>query len=148
MSSSAFRGRTERGSAPVIAGVAVMVVVAAVGMGAMMMVMMVNHGGMMGGWWPARGGGQQTAVVATTSEGTVDIRDFVYFPADLPINAGTKVTWVNYDSAPHTATGTSGDWDTGRLDRNDRGSVVFEEPGSNPYLCIYHPNMKAVVTVQ
>lgn len=134
------------GSAPVIAGVAVMVI-AAVGMGVMMAVMMVNHGGMMGGWW-GRSTVQQTPVVATTSEVTVDIRDFVYFPADLTVDAGTKVTWVNYDSAPHTATGTSGDWDTGRLDRNDRNSVVFEEPGDFPYFCVYHPNMKAVVAVR
>jgi plastocyanin len=134
------------GSAPVIAGVAVMVV-AAVGMGVMMAVMMVSHGDMMGGWW-GRSTVQQAPVVATADEVTVDIRDFVYFPADLTINAGTKVTWVNYDSAPHTATGTSDDWDTGRLDRNDRGRVVFEEAGRFPYFCIYHPSMKAVVTVR
>ncbi len=142
-----MRSSSIRGSAPVIAGVVVMVV-AAVGMSAMMAVMMVNHGGMMGGWWPARGGVQQTPVVATAGEVTVDIRDFVYFPADLTVNAGAKVTWVNYDSAPHTATGTSDDWDTDRLDRNDRGSVVFEDTGRFPYFCIYHPNMKGLVTVR
>ena len=146
MPSSTFRGPAERGSAPIVAGVAVMVV-AAVGMGAMMAVMMVNHGGMMGGWW-GRSTVQQTPVVATADEVTVDIRDFAYFPADLTVNAGAKVTWVNYDSAPHTATGTSVSWDTGRLDRNDRGAVVFEDAGSFPYLCIYHPNMKGVVTVR
>ena len=147
MLSSTFPRPTERGSATVIAGVAVMMVAAA-GMGAMMLVMMANHGGMMGGWWRGSDGGDQTPVVATASEVTVDIRDFVYFPADLTVNAGTTVTWVNYDSAPHTATGTSDDWDTGRLDRNERGSVVFDTPGSFPYVCIYHPNMKAVVTVR
>lgn len=120
-------------------------VVAAVGMGVMMAVMMVNHGGMMD--W-GRSNVRQTPVVATAGEATVDIRDFVYFPADLTVGAGTRVTWVNYDSAPHTATGTSSSWDTGRLDRNDRGSVVFEEPGSFPYFCIYHPSMKAAVTVR
>ena len=117
------------------------------GMGAMMAVMMVNHGGMMGGWW-GRSTVQQTPVVATAGEVTVDIRDFVYFPADLTVNAGTRVTWVNYDSAPHTATGTSDDWDTGRLDRTERGSVVFDTPGRFPYICIYHPNMKGVVTAR
>jgi plastocyanin len=136
-----------RGSAPVIAGVVVMVV-AAVGMSAMMMVMMANHGGMMSGWRPARGAVQQTPVVATAGEVTVDIRDFVYFPADLTVDPGTRVTWVNYDSAPHTATGTSDDWDTGRLDRNERAAVTFDTPGDFPYLCVYHPNMKAVVTVR
>ena len=121
--------------------------VAAVAMGVMMAVMMVNHGGMMGRWW-GRSPVQQTPVVAAARDVTVDIRDFTFIPADLTVNAGTKVTWVNYDSAPHTATGTSASWDTGRLDRNDRGSVVFEEAGSFPYFCIYHPDMKGVVTVE
>ena len=146
MFSSSISRRAERGSGPVIAGVAVMVV-AAVGMGAMMTVMMVNHGGMMGRWW---GGSsvQQTPVVATASEATVEIRDFTFVPADLTVNAGTKVTWVNYDSAPHTATATSDGWDTGRLDRNQRAAVVFDAPGTFPYFCVYHPNMKGVVTVR
>ena len=123
-------------------------VIAALAMGGMMAVMMANHGGMMGGWWRGSDGAGQTPVVATAGEITVGIRDFVYVPADLTVNAGTTVTWVNFDSAPHTASGTSGDWDTGRLDRNERAAVVFDTPGSFPYICIYHPNMKGVVTVR
>jgi len=142
-----MRSSTIRGSVPIVAGVVVMAL-AVVGMGAMMMVMMVNHGGMMGSWSRGSSGAGQTPVVASASEVTVDIRDFVFFPADLTVDAGTKVTWVNYDSAPHTATGTSDDWDTGRLDRNERAAVTFETPGDFPYLCVYHPNMKAVVTVR
>jgi plastocyanin len=147
MSKSTFRVAGERGNVPIVAGVAVMAIALA-GMGAMMAIMMSNHGGMMGGWWRTGSGADQTPVVATASEVTVDIRDFVYVPADLTVSAGTLVTWVNHDSAPHTATGASSSWDTGRLDGNDRGSVVFGEPGSFPYFCAYHPNMKAVVTVR
>jgi plastocyanin len=137
----------ERGNVAIIAGVVVMAAALA-GMGVMMAVMMANHGGMMGGWWRSSGGADQTPVVATADEVTVDIRDFVYVPADLTVSAGTRVTWVNHDSAPHTATGTSSSWDTGRLNRSDRGGLVFGERGSFPYFCIYHPNMKAVVTVR
>ena len=140
-------GSTFRGGAPVIAGVAFMAV-AAMAMGAMMMVMMVSHAGMMRTWWRGNSGADQTPVVSTAGEVTVDIRDFAYFPADLTVDAGARVTWVNFDSAPHTATGTSDSWDTGRLDRNDRASVVFETAGSFPYFCVYHPNMKSVVTVR
>ena len=121
--------------------------VAAVAMGAMMAGMMISHGGMMGSWWRGSGG-DQTPVVSAAGEVTVDIRDFVYFPADLTINAGARVTWVNYDSAPHTATGTTDSWDTGRLDRDERAAVVFDRAGSFPYFCVYHPNMKGVVTVR
>jgi len=122
--------------------------VAAVAMGAMMAVMMASHGGMMGRWWRGSSSADQAPVVSTANEVTVDIRDFAFFPADLTIDAGARVTWVNHDSAPHTATGTSDAWDTGRLDRNDRAAVVFDRVGSFPYFCIYHPNMKGVVTVR
>jgi plastocyanin len=106
MPKSTIPGVGERGNVAIIAGVAVMAV-ALVGMGVMMAVMMANHGGMMGGWWRSNGGADHTPVVATANEVTVDIRDFVYVPADVTVNAGTRVTWVTHDSAPHTATGTS-----------------------------------------
>ena len=122
--------------------------IAAVAMGAMMAVMMISHGGMMGGWWRGNTGADQTPVAATASEVTVAIRDFTFVPADLTVNAGARVTWVNHDSAPHTATGTTDSWDTGRLDRDDRGAVMFDRAGSFPSFCVYHPNMRGVVTVR
>ena len=44
-------------------------------------------------------------VAAAASEKELNrivISDFRFTPADLTIAAGTKVTWINQDEAPHT----------------------------------------------
>ena len=79
---------------------------------------------------------------------TVTIRGFAFQPADLMIAVGDRVTWINTDIAPHTATELEEHlWDTGELGQNDTGSVTFHQPGPNPYFCVFHPNMRGVVRV-
>src|SRR5690348_1456503 len=39
---------------------------------------------------------------------TVNIKNFAFNPSTLTIKTGTKVTWVNNDSIPHTVTSDSG----------------------------------------
>src|SRR5438552_14370685 len=36
----------------------------------------------------------------------IAIDNFTFTPAEVTIPAGTKVTWVNHDDVPHTATST------------------------------------------
>jgi plastocyanin len=94
------------------------------------------------------GGSEQTPVTVTGSRVTIDIRDFDYFPRDLTINAGTTVTWTNYDDAPHTATEQDEEWDTERLDKDEGASLAFDSIGRFEYYCVYHPYMEATLTVQ
>lgn len=79
----------------------------------------------------------------------VEIRGFAYVPENLTISAGDTVRFTNFDSAPHTATATSGDaaLDTGRLNRGGVGELTFDTPGTYPYFCIFHPSMTATITV-
>ncbi len=102
-------------------------------------VLMVGH---MGG-----SASPQAPVVAAEAEVTVDIRDFDYFPRNLTVNAGTQVTWVNRDTAPHTAT-VRGGWDTGTLGQDEGGTISFDTPGTYEYICTIHPYMKATLTVR
>src|SRR3989338_6005723 len=44
----------------------------------------------------------------TSSNVTVNIKNFVFNPATITIKPGTRVTWVNNDSVPHTVTSDSG----------------------------------------
>jgi plastocyanin len=105
--------------------------------------------GMMAWWGGGHGTGEdQTPVVAETEQVTVEMRDFRFVPADLTVNAGTEVTWLNRDAVPHDAVADDGAFDTGRLDRGESASVVLEEPGSYHYACSYHPDMAGVVTVR
>lgn len=119
------------------------------GMMAMGMMMAGHGGGMMGGMMGGGSDAPQTPVVSGEREVLVEIRDFDYFPRDLTVRAGTTVTWVNRDAAPHTATDEDGEaWDTGRLDKGESASLTFDEPGTYPYFCTFHPYMKATLTVR
>ena len=89
-----------------------------------------------------------TPATAATGEGVaVDIRDFAFGPATLEIPVGTTVTWTNGDSAAHTVVDDGGAFASDGLLRGDTFSYAFEETGSFPYHCGFHPFMKATVTV-
>jgi plastocyanin len=78
------------------------------------------------------------------------IEDFVFKPAEITIAPGTKVTWINKDEAPHTATSTDKPekFNSGGLDTDDKFSFVFNDKGEYPYFCALHPHMKASITVK
>ena len=77
----------------------------------------------------------------------IDIADFAFNPASVEITEGTTVTWTNQDSAPHTATGDNGEFDTGQLAQGDSASVTFDTAGTYAYHCSIHPNMVASIVV-
>jgi len=77
----------------------------------------------------------------------VEIEDFAYDPDPVTIEEGGKVTWINRDSAPHTATAEDGSFDTGTLEEGKIGSESFKEPGTYAYTCTIHPEMEGTVEV-
>jgi plastocyanin len=77
----------------------------------------------------------------------IDIRDFKYVPETVAVRAGSRVTWVNDDAAPHTAT-AAGVFDTGTLQKGDSKALTLSKPGSYSYVCEFHPFMKATVVVK
>ena len=106
-----------------------------------------NMGDHMAGMMDRAGNSPQTPVVESQPEVSVEIRDFEYFPRDLTVDAGTKVTWTNRDSAPHTAT-AKGSWDTGILNEDESATLTFDTPAQYEYFCTIHPSMKATLTVR
>ena len=78
---------------------------------------------------------------------SVDIADFAFGPNSVTITAGGSVTWTNSDSAPHTATGDGGSFDTGTIDTGESASITFDTPGTYTYFCAIHPDMTATVVV-
>lgn len=77
----------------------------------------------------------------------VEIEDFAYNPDPVTIEEGGKVTWINRDSVPHTATAEDGSFDTGTLEEGKLGSESFKEPGTYAYTCTIHPQMEGTVEV-
>lgn len=102
------------------------------------------------------GGGGGGAASAPTSSGQpaaagstkVNITDFKFMPATITVKAGSQVTWVNNDAAPHTATSGDGAFDTNTLKKGDTKTVTLDKPGSYAYVCNFHPFMKATVVVR
>jgi plastocyanin len=68
----------------------------------------------------------------------------------LVVPPGTTVTWVNQDPAmPHTATSTSGLWNSQVLNTGQSYSYQFTTEGTFPYICTIHgaASMSGVVQV-
>jgi amicyanin len=78
----------------------------------------------------------------------VDIVDFAFSPQVLTIQVGDTVTWTNLDQVQHTATSTTGAFDSSMLDQNQSFSVTFTQPGTYDYLCTPHPSMTGQIVVQ
>jgi plastocyanin len=78
------------------------------------------------------------------------IDNFTFNPAEVTIPAGTKVTWVNHDDVPHTATSSAKPrkFESGTLDTDDKFSYVFTAPGTYDYFCAVHKHMTARITVK
>ena len=76
-----------------------------------------------------------------------------YLPADITINAGDTVEWINVDTAAHTVTGgspadgPSGVFDSSLVMGGAAYAFTFEETGSYDYFCMVHPWMVGSVTV-
>jgi plastocyanin len=77
----------------------------------------------------------------------VEIVEFTYDPDPVTIEEGGKVTWINRDSAPHTATADDDSFDTETLEQGKLKSESFKEAGKYPYFCEIHPDMRGTVEV-
>lgn len=78
----------------------------------------------------------------------VVIKDFSFTPANLSIKAGDTVTWVNEDSAKHSAwDSTNNAFDTGLLSTGQSAALTFASAGSFNYRCRPHGNMRGTITI-
>jgi plastocyanin len=91
------------------------------------------------------------AVVAASAragqEAMVVIDNFVFTPATLTINAGTKVVFRNHDDSPHNVVDDKGDFRSNALDTDETFARVFDKPGEFVYFCGLHPRMKGKIIV-
>ena len=80
----------------------------------------------------------------------VFIDNFTYDPPTLTVDPGTRVTWVNRDDVPHTATSSTKPraFDSGALDTDMRFSHTFTTPGTYEYFCAVHPKMIGRIIVK
>lgn len=80
----------------------------------------------------------------------VSIDNFAFRPKEVLVPVGGKVTWVNRDDVPHTATsaGERTVFDSRALDTDDKFSFTFTRPGTYKYYCKVHTHMTGTVIVK
>ncbi len=78
----------------------------------------------------------------------VQIQGFKFLPQELKIKAGTKVTWINMDSAPHNVRSSDKILNSPDLSEGDSWPYTFIKPGVYNYICSIHPSMKAKIIVE
>jgi plastocyanin len=118
-----------------------------------------------------------TADSATPSSSPADSADvtiqmtseLTFAPAEIVIDVGQKVTWVNDDAIQHTTTGDpasnpvadahpeyaqlpagAAPWDSGLLQNGESFSQTFTVPGTYHYFCMPHvlSGMQGTIIVQ
>ena len=77
----------------------------------------------------------------------VTITDFEFVPSVLTVHPGHRVTWINLDIAPHTATADDNSWDTKRLNANQEQTMVVKAGMATDYYCAFHPMMKGKLRI-
>ncbi|MGH2446679.1 MAG: cupredoxin domain-containing protein [Candidatus Limnocylindria bacterium] len=92
--------------------------------------------------------GMVAALPGRAGGAAVEIADFAFTPATLTIMVGDTVTWTNSDPMVHTATSTTGAFDSGDLAQGDAYSFTFTEAGTYDYLCTPHPTMTGTIVVE
>jgi plastocyanin len=76
-----------------------------------------------------------------------------WLPADISINVGDTVHWMNVDTAAHTVTGgspadgPSGVFDSSLVMADAVYAFTFDEAGSYDYFCMVHPWMVGSISV-
>ena len=93
--------------------------------------------------WLAVSGPLSPTAAATHA---VDIGDGFFGPGAVTVTVGDTVTWTNADDSPHTVT-SDGAFDSGNVEPGQSFSHTFTEPGTYTYVCQYHDEMVATITV-
>ncbi|HYJ81194.1 MAG TPA: plastocyanin/azurin family copper-binding protein [Longimicrobiaceae bacterium] len=73
----------------------------------------------------------------------VEMRGMQFAPADLTVQRGDSVVWVNRDQVPHNVTGA---WSSGTIAAGARWRTVARTGGA--YACTLHPGMRGRVAVE
>ena len=85
---------------------------------------------------------------APTAAAEVEIDQFAFVPQRITVKAGTTVTWINEDDAPHTVASSSKLFKSKALDTGDKFSFTFTTPGTYDYFCAVHPRMTGKIVVK
>jgi plastocyanin len=82
------------------------------------------------------------------SQVTVMIDHFTFSPAEITIEAGDAVVWLNRDQTIHNVILTTAKVASPGMDTGDQYTYRFDAAGDYPYICGLHPHMTGIVHVK
>jgi plastocyanin len=84
-----------------------------------------------------RGDAEAAARKPVTHTVTIDAARFS--PAELVVNVGDSVVWVNKDILAHTATTSKPGFDSKVIPPGKSWRYTVKRKGEFPYACVFHP---------
>ena len=69
-------------------------------------------------------------------------------PIVVVIGINNTVTWINSDASWHSVKSLNGTFDSGNIWTDSAFTFTFTKPGTYPYYCTYHLNMKGTIIVK
>jgi plastocyanin len=88
------------------------------------------------------------AVSEAGAPSSIEVKNFMFMPTTLTVNAGAEVSWVNKDDEPHTVVSDTGLFRSGALDTDETFSFKFDKPGTYHFTCSIHPRMVGTIIVK
>ncbi|OBZ16617.1 plastocyanin/azurin family copper-binding protein [Bacillus sp. FJAT-26390] len=79
-----------------------------------------------------------TTPAATAKTYNIDIKEYSFGKEALTIEAGSKVTFTNFDEMKHNAVALDGAFSTPLLAKGESYTVTFDKPGTYNYFCEPH----------
>jgi len=89
-----------------------------------------------------------TAGAADSNVVSIEMRQQSFVPEKVVVKPGSTVMWTNGDTIPHSVTADDGRFDSGPLLPGQSFKWTASSVGNVAYHCIFHPSMKATLTVR
>ncbi len=83
------------------------------------------------------------AIVDEHNSFIIEIYKMKFQSKIMSVRIGDKVTWINRDIVPHTATAIDKSWDSGQLKAGEKYTLTITSQTGLDYFCLYHRQMKA-----
>ncbi len=80
----------------------------------------------------------------TLAEQKISLKGSNFSPKILSVPVGTKITWTNDDSMPHTVDSDTGAFASGTLNPGQAFPKTFDTTGTFPYFCQFHGSKNGI----
>jgi plastocyanin len=87
------------------------------------------------------------AVMARPGDTQISMATFTFGPSTATVRVGQRVTWIDGDPVPHTATAKDLRWNSGQVVPGGSFTMTMTKPGTYEYFCGNHPFMQAKIIV-